>query len=375
MRIGIDCRMYSSSFTGIGRYVFELVRHLGIIEKTLPKEEQNQYVLFFNDPEYDLFQAVPPYFTKIHVNAHHYSFSEQTKFLRLLHDAKLDLMHFTHFNAPIFYKKPCVVTIHDLILSFYPGKKMTKPWHRWGYNLTLSSIVKKARSIIAVSENTKLDLLKLFRLPESKIRIIYEGVGEEFRMLPEKDAQEARSKYDLNKPFLFYAGVWRNHKNLVNLIRAFHSLRTSYHHDILLVLTGREDSAYPEVKATVRELSLENFVRFPGLVNEKNLVQLYNAAAIYVQPSFYEGFGLNILEAFACGTPVASSNRSCLPEIAGDGNARFFNPDNYRDIANTIHYMLENEKLLSTLKERGKIRVKDFSWKIMAEEIRRLYTR
>jgi glycosyltransferase involved in cell wall biosynthesis len=250
---------------------------------------------------------------------------------------------------------------------------MTKPWHRFGYHAVIHSILKKSRKIIAVSNHTKYDLMELYRIPEDKIAVIYEAAGDEFRILDKKSIEGIRRKFELSKPFLLYAGVWRNHKNLVNLMRAFHALRNSYGHDNMLVITGKDDPVYPEVKKTAQELKLEPFVRFTGLVSDNDLVALYNAASVYVHPSFYEGFGLNILEAFACGTPVACSNRSCLPEIAGDGNVLTFNPDNFRDMANVIHHLLHNDLLQKQLKERGLQRAKDFSWEKMARETLALY--
>src|SRR5690242_14363572 len=141
--------MYSSRFTGIGRYVYELTQNLFRIDPN------NEYVLFFNNPEYKEFKLPNSRVSKVLVNAPHYSIKEQTVFPKYLQKAKLDLMHFTHFNAPIFYFGRSVVTIHDLTLSFFPGRKMTSLVHRLGYQATIRSIVRKAKKIIAVSENTK----------------------------------------------------------------------------------------------------------------------------------------------------------------------------------------------------------------------------
>lgn len=367
--------MYSTNFTGIGRYVYELTRYLKDLDS------KNDYVLFFNEPEFsEVDFADHPRFKKVLVDAKHYSWDEQTKFLKILNEAELDLMHFTHFNAPLFYKGASVVTIHDLTLSFYPGKKMTKPWHRLGYHFTLNNIVKKARRVIAVSKNTKKDLLKLMKVTPGKVAVIYEGVGEEFRVIQgEERLRQIREKWGLPPDFILYTGVWRNHKNLTTLIKAFHHVRRAQPEDPLkLVITGREDPAYPEVKQMVQELNLEGQVVFPGLVPNGDLVLLYNAARMYVLPSFYEGFGLSVLEAFACGTPVICSKAACLPEVVGtdaegEPNALLFDPENYEECAEQILRLLRNESLQGKLVSRGMARVANFSFQRMAVETLEVY--
>ncbi len=339
--------------------MYELTQHL------FEMDSENEYVLFMNDPHFSEFESPNERVTKVLVNAPHYSWEEQVKFCRLLVGAKLDLMHFTHFNAPVLYRRPSVVTIHDLTLSFFPGKKMTSPFYRAAYHLVLSSIVKRSKGVIAVSENTKKDLVELLKVDPEKVAVIYEGVAEEFKIDPTIKKEE----------ILLYTGVWRSHKNLVNLLEAFAQLCERRDFKGKLVITGREDPHYPEVKQAVHSLGLENRVVLPGLVPEDELVRLYNAAKVYVLPSLYEGFGLSPLESMACGTPVVTSNTSCLPEICGQDNARFFDPRDPEDMAQTIADVWFDETVQSTLCENGLQRVNNFSWKAMAEETLNLYNR
>jgi glycosyltransferase involved in cell wall biosynthesis len=369
VKIGIDCRMYASRFTGIGRYVYELTENL------LKLDHENEYVFFFNHPEYESFHPRGRRVQKVLVNSAHYSFSEQTVFLYHLYKANLDLMHFTHFNAPILYRRPSVVTIHDLTLSFFPGRKMTSALHRIGYHFTLKSTVRKAKKIISVSQNTKKDLEHFFRVPSGKISVIYAGVNGQFKPIKDKAKLSAlRQKFHLDKPYLLYTGVWRTHKNLPNLIRAFHILKQDHHFEGYLVITGREDPLYgPEIRKEIESLKLQNDVIFPGLVDEKDLVLLYNGAVAYVFPSLYEGFGLPPLEAMQCGIPVAASNVSSIPEICGQDNALFFNPEDPQNIAATIFRILSQKSLRKQLIENGFKRVKNFSWEKMAREILKLY--
>lgn len=368
MRIGIDARFYSSSFTGIGRYIFELIDHL------LKIDTQNEYVLFFNKPEYEKFVVGHANVKKVLVNAKHYSLAEQWRFLRILNSEKLDLMHFTHFNAPFFYRRPSIVTIHDLTLNFYPGKKMAGSWHRAAYHLTINSIVRRAKKIIAVSQHTKKDITDILKVPANKITVIHEGVNHMFHRISDPVLiAEFLKKNDLPRPYILYTGVWRSHKNLVNLIKAFAILKHQYGFNGSLVITGKDDPWYPEVKQTVNENHLEGAVRFTGLIPDEDLVLLYNGALIYVLPSFYEGFGLPALEAFACGIPVCTSAASSLPEICGKGNAIFFNPHSPADMADKIAGLYNDSHKMQELIERGLARVKDFSWDKMARETLDLY--
>lgn len=361
--------MYSSEFTGIGRYVYELIRHITSLDT------RNEYFLFMNQPEFDQFNPPNKRVHKILANAKLYSLKEQTSYWWQLKRAKLDLMHFTHFNAPILYSGPSLVTIHDLTLSFFPGKKMNSGFHRLAYNWTLKSAVKHAKRIIAVSENTKSDLVEVAKVSPAKIDVIYEGVGGEFSPRGDSAVQKAvLKKYDIAKDFVLYTGVWRGHKNLVNLIKAFSLLREEPEAlDLQLVITGEEDPYYPEVKRTVKELELEHRVVYTGMVPEAELVALYQAAHLYVFPSLYEGFGLPPLEAMRCGTPVVASKSSCIPEICGEANALYFDPYDPEDIANSMRKVLLDEGLQNTLRECGLKHSLKFSWEKMAEKTLKLY--
>ena len=246
--------------------------------------------------------------------------------------------------------------------------------HRFAYNFTLRSIVKRARAVIAVSQHTKNDLLRLLKPDPQKISVIHEGVNPRFHHISDRRiVDEFRKKENLARPYLLYTGVWRSHKNLVNLIKAFAIFKHKGKFDGMLVITGKEDPWYPEVKQTVAQEHLEGDVRFTGLIPDEDLVVLYNGAAMYVLPSLYEGFGLPALEAMACGVPVCASETSSLPEVCGRENAVFFNPKNPSDMAEKISSLYNNKEKMQSLRERGQNRIKDFSWQRMAEETLELY--
>ncbi len=375
-RIGIDCRMYSSQFTGIGRYTFELVENLQSLD------QHHQYFLFFNEPEFNNFHSDRPNFHKVLVNARHYSLAEQTVFLRAINQQKLDLMHFTHFNRPVLYNRPSLVTIHDLILHLYPGKKMTSPIHRMAYHLTVRTAVRKAKKIIAVSRSTGADVEKYLHVPLSKIQVIPLGVNPVFQ--PIKDQARLQStlqRYSIGKAFLLYTGVWRDHKNLPGLLKAFAVLRQT-NPDLQLVITGRTDNIYAQdIFHLAHQLGLMNQdeaatglppLIFPGLVSEAELVDLLNAASVYVIPSFYEGFGMPPLEAMRCGTPVAASATPCIAEICGK-NAVYFDPQSPENMAAAIQKLLTDPALYHQLQAAGLHHAQQFSWPKMATQTHQLY--
>lgn len=367
MRIGIDARFYTPAFTGIGRYVYELIDNL------LKIDRHNHYVLFFNNPQFQNFPLRQKNAEKILVDCKHYSFSEQWRFWRILEKANLDLMHFTHFNAPILYRKPNIVTIHDLTISLYPGNKMNSWWKKLAYHLTINSVVKRAKRVIAVSKHTKKDIIRLLRVDPEKISVIHEGVNKQFHQISDnRIVEEFKKHMGLTHRYILYTGVWRSHKNLVNLIKAFAILKRAYKFDGWLVITGNEDPWYPEVKETVKREKLEGSVHFTGLVPEEDIVLLYNGALVYVLPSLYEGFGLPVLEAFACGVPVCASTAACLPEICGKA-AALFDPHNPADMARQIAAVYTNPAKMNELVSLGYERLKDFSWHRMAEETLALY--
>ncbi len=367
--IGIDARMYGYAQTGIGNYI----RHL--LEYIFKQDKKNNYVIFLMPEEYDNFILPDERIRKVKVPAKWYSWKEQLLFPFQLYKEKLDLTHFTHFNSPILYFKKSIVTIHDITPFFFPGHKMKSLIRKIGFRTVFFSSVKKASKVIAVSQNTKNDIVKHFKIKENKIKVIYEGADEQFKITPQPPLSGGlMKKYNIIKPFIFYTGVWRNHKNLVGLIKAFNIIKNKHKLDYQLVLGGKEDLYYPETRKTWEELGLENEIIRTGFIDQSELVLFYNAAAIFVIPSFYEGFGLIGLEAMACGTPVVSSNTTSLPEVLG-GAAIYFDPKNPEEMAEKIKLVLTDKKLYNELVEKGFKQVKKYSWEKMGGETMEMYGR
>ena len=365
--IGIDARMFGYAQTGIGNYIRHLLEYIFEIDKV------NSYVVFLLPEEFDNFNVPNERVRKVKTDCKWYGWKEQLLFPFTLYKENLDLMHFTHFNSPVLYLRKSITTIHDVTPYFFPGHKMKSHWRRIGFRLVFYASVKKAKSIIAVSESTKSDIIRYFKIKPEKIKVIYEGADEQFRLIEDRSIiEKLKKKYDLEKPFLFYTGVWRNHKNLVGLIKAFKIVKEKYRLDINLVLGGKEDPYYPEVRETWEKLDLEKDIIPVGFIDQAELPIFYNAAKAFIIPSFYEGFGLIGLEAMSCGAPVISSDRTSLPEILGNG-AIYFDPTQPEDIAEKIHLVFSEKNLYNELKRNGFLQVKKYSWNKMGKETFELY--
>jgi len=366
-KIGIDARMYGYAQTGIGNYIRHLLKYI------FEMDQENEYVVFLLPEEYESFKLPHKRVKKVQVSAKWYSWPEQVSFPWELWKEKLDLMHFTHFNSPILYPGKTVVTIHDITPYFFPGHKMKSFARRLGFRTVFYSSVKKAAKVIAVSQSTKNDISDRFKIGRDKISVIYEGISGQFHEInEEREINGFKARYGITKPYIFYTGVWRNHKNLVGLIKAFGILRKSHRLDYQLVLGGKEDPYYPEVRETWEKLGLGDRIISAGFIKQEELPLFYSAAEVFVIPSFYEGFGLVGLEAMACKTPVVSSNKTSLPEILQDA-AQYFDPENPRDMAEKISLVLGDKKLYNELVAKGLQQCKKYNWRQMAKETLEIY--
>lgn len=362
MRIGIDARFYSQS--GIGRYLRNLISNLQKLDKT------NEYFIFLLKMDLSKFRETAN-FKKVLADIKWYGFSEQIKFPKLLKEYKLDLVHFPHFNVPIFYREKYIVTIHDLIHQKYNMNASTKGsllyfLKHLAYTYTFSNAIKNSQKIITPSEYVKKDLVKTYGAKDEKIIVTYEGVEK----LPVGNQKEVLEKFNIKPPFIFYIGSAHPHKNVLGLLKAFKILRGNYQY-LTLVLAGKKDYFWERILDEVESDKVRDVI-YTNAIEEEELEALYKSAALYVQPSFEEGFGLPILEAFSLGCPVISSHRASLPEIAGEA-AEYFNPDDFSDMAEKIKKVLNNEKLKKELIEKGKIRVNDFDFSKMTKQTLDIY--
>jgi len=364
MKIGIDARMYGARQTGIGNYIRHLTENLFKIDR------ENQYFVFLLKPEFSRYRILSPQVKKIKVRARWYTLSEQLIFASVLNRYNLDLMHFPHFNAPFLYRGKYVLTVHDITQKYFPGASF---WRKQAYQFIFSHNIKAARRVIAVSRFTKNDILNNFSCEAKKIKVIYEGVDSRFKPGNKDEALiRLRQKYPLNKPFILYAGVMREHKNVVGLVSAFNLFLKKYRLDYQLVLVGNFDPRYTEIQTKIDRLKLNKKVVQPGFVSFDELLLFYQAAEVLVLPSFREGFGFTPLEAISCGTPVAASNTTSLPEILGKA-ACYFDPYDIKNMAETIYKILEDRNLQDVLVCRGQKMIKNFSWTKCASATLKLY--
>lgn len=358
--IGIDARMCGAAQTGIGIYIEYLIKNL------LEIDQVNFYKIFLLESEFNRLEINQSNAQKVKVNSRWYGWKEQLVLPWQMMRKRVDLMHFPHFNAPILYRGKSIVTIHDLTPLRFPGRKMGGSLYRKkAFKYVFSNAVRRASKVIAVSSYTKNDLMRNFGVNEDKIRVIYEGVRK-------LKAKSLSTNQLIVKPYIFYTGVWREHKNLIGLIKAFNILIKKYHMDLWLVLGGKEDPYYPEIRKTWEKLGLRDKIITPGFLSDEELTVFYKNASLFVIPSFAEGFGFVGLEAMAYGTPVAASDIMSLPEVLGNG-AVYFNPRDVNNMAETMRKVLTDEFLRQDLIQKGRQQVQKYSWRKMAKETLRLY--
>ncbi len=364
MKIGIDLRMAGGG-AGIDRYITELAHEI------LKQDRQNQYVLFVRNQ-----QVADSYRSSgakiVLADIPHYSVAEQIKLPAILAKEHLDLVHFPHFNVPLLYLKPFVVTIHDLTHTLFPGKKKSRIFHRLAYLAIFSHAVRIAKKVIAVSESTKKQIIEYYKISSSKIQVVYEGFNEVYKMMDKEEAfKQVSQKFGITKPYILYVGVWRRYKNLPMLAQAFDRLKDKGV-DVQLVLAGEPDPFYPEIKEQVLNIRHHQDLKTVGRVKDEDLKLLYNGATILALPSLMEGFGLTPLEAAACGVPTAASDIPTLREIMGQG-AEYFDPNNLDNMTEVLQNLLTNPIRLEELANLALSRSKHFSWQQAAAETIKVY--
>ena len=296
--------------------------------------------------------------------------------------AGVDLFHATEHLLPRFSKVRTVFTLHDLIFLFHP--ETHKPLNRWFLTLMMPRFLRAADAIIAVSECTRRDAIRFYGITEEKITVIYEGVSPRFRPASPEAVRAVREKYSLPEHFILYVGTIEPRKNLTALLEAFHHFLATCSSlsapcdlrpatcDLRLVIVGKKGWLYESFFHRLRELGLDDRVIFTGYVPDEDLPAIYSAADLFVFPSLYEGFGLPVLEAMACGVPVVCSNTSSLPEVAGDA-ALLVDPTDVRALAGAMERVLMDKHLRAELRAKGLERAERFTWEGAARETLEVY--
>src|SRR3989344_2613679 len=352
MRICIDARFVGPEGTGLGKYTEKLIENLAILD------DNNQYVIFLRRSNWDWLRLKSKNFKKVLADIPWYSLKEQIKLPKIFSNQNLDLLHFTHFNVPVFYRGKFIVTIHDLI------------HHRF-------------RQESATTRN-----LYIFRIDPAKIVVTYEAAEEEyFRTSSKFKVQSSKflEKYNINQPFIIYIGNAYPHKNLERLLQAFkilvHGSQSTVHRiekppwgerKLHLILVCPRDIFWQRLKERIKNLGLEEGVVLTGYIPPKELSEVLRSAQAYVFPSLSEGFGIPGLNSMAAGLPAVCSNIPTLKEIYGDA-ALYFDPEDPKDISRKIQKVLTDTTTRSDLVVKGLEQVQKYSWLKMARETLKVY--
>jgi alpha-1,3-rhamnosyl/mannosyltransferase len=282
-----------------------------------------------------------------------------------------DVFHAPHYVYPLMVPCPGVVTIHDCIHLRFP-RQLPNPAASLYTRLMLRRAVRAADGVIAVSQATRADLIELVDADGSKIEVIPNGCDPFFlERVDERELDEIRNKYGLQRPFLLNVANIKPHKNLKRLLQAFGSLCDDYP-DLELVIAGGTLEDHPELEAVCRSCNIGQRVRSLGFLPKRELRGLYNLARIFVFPSLYEGFGLPPLEAMACGTPVVAARASAIPEVVGRAGL-LVNPFRVDSIAAAIRSLLENDTFRKALGSQGRQRARTFDWDETARRVLDVY--
>lgn len=370
MRIGIDISRTVGQMVGVGRYAQELVLALADIDK------ENEYLLY---PQFwQCFQPPGTSFDWIPRQANfriYSSWMPRRMVFEWMHKTQWpqdyllgspDLVHSVAFTSPPLKKGKLVVTIPDMTFETHPQFHFDENIKFCREQSRLAA--RRADLIIAVSEQTKHDIIHILGIPAERIRVTYLAASSVYK--PFKDQNEVRevlNKHGVNTPYILFVGAIEPRKNIAGLIRAYDSLDAGLKETFKLFIIGASGWHNVEVYNLVSELGLQEKVKFLGFVPDEDLVFFYNGASVFVYPSFYEGFGIPVVEAMACGAPVITSNTSSLPEVVGEAGI-MIDPGDIQGIADAMSKVLTDSSLQEELQKKSLERAKQFSWRRCAAE-------
>lgn len=357
---------------GVGTYIRNIVRTLCRLDY------ENEYFLIGPPAKVQEIGTLPPNFHSVSAVASERTLQGYLQFRSALEGLKCDLVHIPNlFSVPRFLPCPYVLTVHDM-LEHMSREQQTGFLGAWHLQMT-RQVLRRAARILAVSNFTRTEIEKLFEIPCSRVDVVYNAIDERFLRghASGADRDLIGQRYQVNYPFLLYAGRVSPHKNVVRMIEAFSALKTELekeqaYPDLKLIIIGDDLSGNPDLRRTVVRSGVQNDVRFLGFVPIEVLRIFYDSAKIFVFPSLYEGFGLPPLEAMAHGTPVVTSNATSLPEVVGNA-AVLVNPENVFEIMRALHRVLMDAPLRERMKERGYKQVTRFSWESSVRRVVEVY--
>lgn len=380
MRVGLNAFFQQYPTTGSGQYLKHLMGQLAAIC-------DDEFVLFSprlaREPHCsDLVCSSQPLVTPFAGRHEHLDklWFEQLSVPRASSSSGVQLIHYPYFAAPLRCGLPVVVTVHDLIpliLPPYAGNALAR-----AYSRLVASATRRATAIIADSECSRRDVIRLLNVPEDRVTVVYLAASERFQPMSDSPELAARKhQYGLDDPYVLYLGGIDCRKNVPRLLEAFAEVlrrgsgTRGFPTDLKLVIAGSiptPSSMFPDVRGQAISLGLEDKVKFLGLVPDEDTPWLYSGAEAFVFPSLYEGFGLPPLEAMACGTPVVCSNAASLPEVVGPA-AITVDAEDTAGLASAMERVLTDDNLRCDLRERGLRQARQFSWRKTAEETLRVY--
>lgn len=282
------------------------------------------------------------------------------------HNPKPDVIFSPTHYAPRFSPVPSVVSVMDMSFIHYPEMFKSKDLYQLK-NWTEYS-VNRASKVITISQASKDDIIKEYKIDRDSVQVIYPGVNYE-RFNQASTMEEVKKKYNIPDKYILFVGTLQPRKNIVRLIQAFKKvIQNEKFQDLKLVVIGKKGWHYDEILSAPRENEVDNKVMFLDFVPDEDMPPLYRSAEVFVLPSLYEGFGLPILEAMKYGCPVITSNVSSMPEVGGDA-AVYCDPESVEDIKEKILMVLSSPKLQKSLREKGKIQIKKFDWEKSADKV------
>ena len=371
MKVAIDIRRMTEF--GIGTYIRNVVRTLARLDR------ESDYFLIGLPAKVDECGPLPANFHSVPLADLENTLKGAIEFRAIVRRLQCDVVHIPHlFWIPRGLPCPYVLTVHDLLEHMRGAGDRSNLRRNLHLQLTRRALRKAAR-ILAVSQFTRNEVQKLFGVADDRIEVVYNAIDERFLHghASPGDRDLIAERYQVNYPFVLYAGAIRPHKNVVRTIEAFSALKTELEKeqqlpDLKLIIIGDDLSGHPGLRRTVVRSGVQNDVRFLGFVPIEVLRIFYDVAKVFVFPSLYEGFGLPPLEAMAHGTPVVTSNTSSLPEVAGNA-ALLVNPENVFEIQRALQRALLDPALRGRMKQRGYEQAQRFSWTSSVERILAIY--
>lgn len=370
MHIGLNAHLLtldpSYRGAGINVYIYHLLKHLGQIDS------RHRYSVFLGERRF-IDEGLKLIYTRwpTHRPLARILWEQLLQPLAL-RQAGVDLLHAMAFAGPLATPCPFVVTIYDLSFLHYP--EAFRPWNRWYLKIFTALSARRARRVVAISESTKRDVVKMLGVPSNRVDVAYCGVNESFHPLPAAEVANFRRERALPDRFLLYLGTLEPRKNVPFLIRAYGRWRSAEAGIPRLVIAGAKGWHYDQIFAEVDSLGLTGDVIFPGYIAHEELPWWYNAADLFVYPSRFEGFGLPVLEAMACGTPIITTHIASLPEVAGDA-ALLVSPDDETELAAAMRRVLSDETLRQEMVIKGMAHAARFSWEATARQTVDTYER